>query len=418
MADVFLSYKREDEQKAHKILQALEGQGISVWWDQRLTPKSHWDKLIETEISKAKAVLVLWSSHSSDSDWVRAEANYAIENDKLVQARFDDRRPPLLFAMRQYADLQDWSGDSSEPVFVKLLYWISLLLGRDAPTSDPRIDVIRSRYEQSKPSLSPDFVSGDENDRFASAADIKPDAMAGTTFRDAPWSPLLSVIPAGEFNMGNVSGPGRESELPVHKVAFERPFAIGVYPTTFLEWDIGLNSGKLSYSPKDMGWGRGDRPVIHVSFEDVVGFIEWLSFETGNRYRLPSEAEWEYACRAGTTTPFFSGDQLKRNASSTDSATSHAARSTQPVGQIGPNAYGLYDMHGNVWEWVADTWVPNYEGAPSDGSPRASDSLNADKVIRGGSWGFSDNWLRSSARDAAPVGSRLHNLGFRVVREL
>ena len=177
-------------------------------------------------------------------------------------------------------------------------------------------------------------------------------------------------VPAGQFRMGCVSGRDcQDYEFPVHEVRISRGFWLGKYEVTFAEYDrFTAATGRARAD--DRGWGRGRRPVINVSWEDAVAYTEWLSGQTGERYRLPSEAEWEYAARAESVTAYSWGNEIGRNRASCWGCQSQAVfrMETVPVGSFGANRWGLHDMHGNVWEWVQDCLNTNYRGAPGDGS--------------------------------------------------
>lgn len=226
----------------------------------------------------------------------------------------------------------------------------------------------------------------------------------------------MRLIPAGDFLMGSIQG--REQELPQHRVRIPEPFTLGTYPVAFEEYERFADATGRK-KPPDQKWGRGRRPVINVSWEDAWAYCAWLSEQTGQHYRLPTEAEWEYAARAGTDTEYWWGD-------SEESAGDHAWYSenssgkTQPVGQKSPNPWGLHDMAGNVWEWVQDCWHDRYEGAPDDGSVREPENP-ADcraRVVRGGSWNYDPANLRSAARNWYVPVNRLFALGFRLARSL
>ena len=240
----------------------------------------------------------------------------------------------------------------------------------------------------------------------------------GTTFRDCPECPEMVVVPEGSFLMGSMSG-GDDDERPVHEVTIERPFAVGVYEVTFAEWDACVSGGGCDgHRPDDSGWGRGSRPVVNVSWVDAQAYVRWLSRATGKKYRLPSESEWEYVARAGTTTEYWWGNDVGRNRANCDRCGSRWDNErTAPVGSFSPNAFGLQDVHGNVWEWVEDCWNESYNGAPSDGSAWTSGECGR-RVLRGGSW-YNGPWnLRSAVRFRFTTGSRLSVLGFRVARTL
>ena len=220
---------------------------------------------------------------------------------------------------------------------------------------------------------------------------------AGEVFRDCDGCPEMVVVPAGTFRMGSpATEEGRwDGEGPQHRVRVSS-FALGATEVTFDEWAACVRGGGCGggYRPDDEGWGQGARPVINVNWEDARAYVRWLSRETGESYRLPSEAEWEYAARAGTTTPFHTGATL-----STDQANYGRNRGqTTPVGTFAPNAFGLYDVHGNVWEWVEDCWHNSYRGAPNDGVAWTVGGDCGRRVLRGGSCHFIPRYLRSAAR--------------------
>ena len=250
----------------------------------------------------------------------------------------------------------------------------------------------------------------------------KPRWEIGKEFRDCPECPKLVVVPEGPFMMGSPSSEaGREGdEGPAHRVTIARPFAVGVYEVTFGEWDACVSDGGCgSYRPSDRGWGRGKRPVINVSWEDAQGYVRWLSGKTGEEYRLLSESEWEYVARAGTRTRYWWGVGIGRSRANCDGCGSRwDNRQTAPVGSFSPNAFGLHDVHGNVWEWVEDCWNGSYAGAPTDGSAWTSEDCSR-RILRGGSWGDGPwTFLRSAYRNWDSSGNRNVNFGFRVARTL
>jgi formylglycine-generating enzyme required for sulfatase activity len=248
---------------------------------------------------------------------------------------------------------------------------------------------------------------------------------AGSTFKDCETCPDMVSVPAGRFVMGSGKAEkGRQkSEEPQHEVTVPTPLAIGKYEVTFDEWEAcTLEGGCANYRPQDGGWGRGRRPVIYVSYDDAKAYVEWLRQKTGKPYRLPSEAEWEFAARGGTSTPYAVGETLAPTQANYD-ASSAAGRSqaeykgtTLEVGTFPPNPYGLYDMEGNVFEWVEDCWNPTHAGAPADATPRGGDC--ARRVAKGGAWYYEADYARSAARMSFPKGSRLNVIGFRVARPL
>ena len=232
--------------------------------------------------------------------------------------------------------------------------------------------------------------------------------------------PEMVVIPAGNFRMGCVSGQScYDNEKPVHDVRIPQPFALSKHEVTFADWDACVSAGGCNgYRPGDREWGRGSRPVINVSWADAQAYVAWLSGETGKTYRLPSESEWEYAARAGTTTTYSWGNQISHNQANCDGCGSRWDDDrTAPVGAFAPNAFGLHDMHGNVWEWVEDCWNDSYYGAPTQGEAWASGDC-AKRVLRGGSWSIKPRILRSAIRFWVTTTIRSFDDGFRVARTL
>ena len=243
----------------------------------------------------------------------------------------------------------------------------------------------------------------------------------GRQFRDCAVCPDLVVVSAGSYRMGAPRDEeGRyEDEGPSRDVTIAEPMAVGIFEVTFDEWDECFRDGGCSHVPDDAAWGRVNRPVIHVSWEDARQYVRWLSRKTGERYRMLSESEWEYIARGGTTTRFHWGDEVGRGQANCAACGSRwDARQTSPAGSFPPNAFGLHDVHGNVWEWVEDCWHEDYEGAPSDGRAWTVQGDCARRVVRGGSVISPVRTMRSAVRGTHPSGTRSHNIGFRVAREL
>jgi len=223
-------------------------------------------------------------------------------------------------------------------------------------------------------------------------------------------------VRAGSFRMGGQSGSYiPDDEKPVHEVTL-RAFRLGKYEVTFEQYDVFAKATGRAL-PDDKGWGREKRPVINVSWDDAKAFAAWLSEQSGQKYRLPSEAEWEFAARAGTTTenPWgsaFSAEQA--NGMGTSGRDTYA--NTAPVGSFPANAWGLYDVIGNVWEWTEDCWNGSYTGAPVDGSPWTTGDCSR-RVIRGGSWNNDPADLRVSNRAGLGPTSRDVFRGFRLAQD-
>ena len=240
--------------------------------------------------------------------------------------------------------------------------------------------------------------------------------------KDGGEGPEMVVLPTGRFWRGDSVGGGEANEKPVRAVTITRPIAMGKYEVTFAEYEQ-FAAATGANRPDAQGWGRGNRPVINVSKEDAQAYSAWLSAQTGKRYRLPSEAEWEYAARAVTSTAERStryswGDEIGRNRANCGDCGSEwdAKRKTAPVGSFAANAFGLHDMHGNVDEWVEDCYG-DYEDAPIDGSAWMEDDCEV-VVLRGGSWFYGRRDLRSAYRFTRGPSYRSYNAGFRLVQDI
>ena len=251
-----------------------------------------------------------------------------------------------------------------------------------------------------------------------------------------PFLPEMVTLPKGQFVIGSQKG----NESPKHTVQIPYALAVGKYPITFDQWDACVKDGGTEYSPPDFGRGRGNRPVINVSWNDIQPYLRWLSKVTGKPYRLLSEAEWEYAARAGSQTSYSFGNdpkELDRYAWFDE----NSGGKTHPVGEKLPNAFGLHDMNGNVLEWT-DTCIPDYANLHEwtdngwfydskgtwDGTADTTSDYNGDprppppqestnhRTARGGAWSDRPHCLRSADCSEITIASRYDNLGFRVAR--
>jgi formylglycine-generating enzyme required for sulfatase activity len=230
----------------------------------------------------------------------------------------------------------------------------------------------------------------------------------------------MVVIPPGEFVMGapNTEFGWEETEGPQRKVKI-RSFGVSKFEVTFEEWEACVKLGGCLGNPGlDVGWGRGRRPVINVSWDDARQYVSWLSKVTGKPYRLLSESEWEYAARSGTSSAYSWGDDIGNNNANCYGCGSKWDNSrTAPVGSFSQNAFGIHDMAGNVIEWVEDCWSKGYLNAPQDGSPRLMGDCKR-RIARGGSWSDDPILLRSSSRIEFLATIRNDLLGFRVARTI
>jgi formylglycine-generating enzyme required for sulfatase activity len=266
----------------------------------------------------------------------------------------------------------------------------------------------------------------------------------GSAFRDCDVCPVMIVLPAGSFEMGSpASDPARTTdEQPQHRVTFAHPFAVAKYATTRGEFARFVAESGYRVAPgclihrngswvddrradwRHPGFAQTARdPVVCMSWNDGEAYAAWLSRKTGHSYALLTEAQWEYAARAGTATPYYWGTQASHARANygTDLCCAPAAAGedrwlgTSPSGSFPPNAFGLYDMHGNAWQWMRDCWHHNYEGAPEDGSAWTTGTC-VDRVMRGGSWNCTPSTIRAAEREVHDLSGRYAVVGFRVAR--
>ncbi len=254
---------------------------------------------------------------------------------------------------------------------------------------------------------------------------------AENVIKDCDHCPEMVVVPAGQFTMGTNGEDGREDdEVPARVVTIAQPFALGKYEVTFDEWDACV-AAKACDKNADEAWGRGRRPAININYAQANAYVKWLSATTGKEYSLPSEAQWEYAAQAGASLGTPWGNDKARAcefASLYDTMTKakllfdwaafpcvDGFTETAPVGTFAANAFGLHDMLGNVWEWVADCYRPNYTNAPTEGSAVTAETC-IKRLSRGGSWNIFPAWVRAGYRYGLQGTLRANNLGFRVMR--
>jgi len=427
MADVLISYKKEDFQIAKRVVDALQADGLGVWWDDDVTPRTAWDSELERQIAAASAVVVLWTPRSVNSEWVRTEALYGQDRGKLVPVMLEECALPIAFMLRQTVRLVDWEGDRANREWRKLLTWIADLVATKLGNAN-----IPQNLAAAQPNRFRDAIGHlQSGEPVVDGAFVNASTPAATAFRDGEHLPVMRILPRGAFVLGSteddpdrtaVEGPQRRVEIPV-------PFAIAVYPLLVGEYQaiVGDMPVVARDPPKPRGlFSRFTRsaalaeatpptdprmPATLISFEDALAVAAGLCKLTGETYRIPSEAEWEYACRAGTRSRYSFGDTIDQSLA--------LFGSDGPVapGVYRPNAFGLYDMHGNVREWTADLWHESYDMTPLDGSP-ATAGHGSMRVVRGGGWGDDAPQLRSTARMRATQHSRSPLIGMRVARTL
>ena len=427
MADVFISYAREDRPVAERLAATLEAAGRSVWWDREILPGHDFTAVIAAELAVAKAVIVIWSPASLASGWVRDEASEGLERRALVPVRLGGVEPPMGFRSIHAADLSGWDG-GDDAGLGDVLAAIEALCSGTSPAL-PIDKASSSRWWRLRPPrwllLSVAFLAVLAGMALLLPAVVQlrdnpdrpplpqPGAPAPKPFRDCPACPEMIDIPAGSFRMG-ASWFDRQSqsdERPRVAVAVEQPFAIGRDEVTFDQWRWCVDSGGCNArAPDDAGWGRGPHPVINVSWDDARAYVAWLAASTGKPYRLPTEAEWEYACRAGTATAYPFGDGIGPFLANHDRQVGR----TKEIGNYPPNPWGLRDMNGNVWEWVEDVWNDGHGGRPASAAARLTGPDPQEHVIRGGSWDDRPRRVRCASRDGKDASHREDEIGFRV----
>ena len=225
---------------------------------------------------------------------------------------------------------------------------------------------------------------------------MSPDFAPGSSFAECSFCPTMVIIPAGSFTMGSPEGVGNDTARPQREVTIGSSFAVGKFEITFDQWDTCVTYGGCSERASDSDWGRGNRPVSSVNWNDAKEFVDWLSKLTGKPYRLLTEAEWEYAARAGSQAHWSIGDDASKLGEHAWFRFNSDFK-TQPVGRRRSNAFGLHDMHGNASEWTEDCWNNSYKGAPVDGSAWTTGDCGR-RVVRGGSWLSVPGGLRSADR--------------------
>ena len=430
---VFISYSHKDKkwlERLQVMLAPLKRKAkIKVWADTQIDPGKKWKDEIKQALTSAKVAVLLVSPDFLASEFIH-----------------ENELPPLLAAAEKEGLTILWVlvSDCS-------YQWTAIADYQAAYNPDKPLDLLRPAQRNSALVK----IVGSIEKAWSSLPSPKTVNLAITapqvplhkveqmlptpqqqavlalglkvefrdTLKDGSPGPEMVVIPAGEFMMGSPESESerRTDEGPQHKVVIAKPFAMGRYAVTFEEYDRFCEAAGRQ-KPGDEGWGRGRRPVINVTWHDSVAYCAWLSQETGVTYRLPSEAEWEYAARAGTTTAFWWGDDIDTTCANYDGRSTYRngpkgeyRQRTVPVDTFQPNPFGLYQVHGNVWEWVQDNWHDNYEGAPGNGSAWVGES-GSPCVLRGGSWCLDPRRVRGAARNwNGPLYGDLGG-GFRLAR--
>jgi formylglycine-generating enzyme required for sulfatase activity len=370
MSDIFISYAREDRPRAEAVAKALQDRGWSVWWDRDLLAGDTIRRVIREQIDKAGSVVVLWSNHSVDSDWVNDEASRGRRRKVLVPARIDDADIPLGFGPIHAADLTGWMGDATAPAFRMLCASIAALTGPRAQTQ----------------------TMGD-----------------GLSY---VW------IPPGEFQMGATDGDTEayRRENPRHPVRITSGFWLSDTTVTVAAYKrfVSERPDFKMPPPPDFNpdWSKAGHPIVRVTFDEAQAYCEWAGGQ------LPAEAQWEYAARGGKDGMKYAwgNDLTPKNANYAGSKWG----GTSPVRSYPASAWGLYDMVGNVWEWVADWYDAKYYttlplNEPTEDPPGPQSGKL--RVLRGGSFLSDSRGLRAASRHFFAPGAEYKGLGFRCLRE-
>ncbi|AGA92268.1 hypothetical protein Thimo_3612 [Thioflavicoccus mobilis 8321] len=296
---------------------------------------------------------------------------------------------------------------------------VAILWGQvDGPAGDRERSEQPSTADQGDGAVPAASTDAPASSVIAGTSSSPPPTTLGTVRDRLPsgeYGPLMAVLPGGRFTMGHDSLT-RDDHGPAHELALSG-FLIGVHEVTFSDYDRFARATRRRL-PNDFGWGRGRRPVVDVTWQDANAYAEWLSRQTGERYRLPSEAEWEFAAAGGTTTLYWWGSYPGTGrAVCFDCGTPWDNRSTATVATFPPNPFGLYDTAGNAAEWVADCYYPSYFGAPAAGRPWEAGDCEQ-RVVRGGAFSRPAKSMRPFARSHLAPSTRLDMLGFRVARDL
>ncbi|MFB9884829.1 SUMF1/EgtB/PvdO family nonheme iron enzyme [Balneatrix alpica] len=358
-------------------LAALAAINLGLFWWMQPTPQERVDNLVE-QLEQSLSEDITSDAQRQQLDEQLTELRTLVVNHPEVKNRKLDENITAFFMKLKHPELRNLP-----------------------PEPDP--SAVTLYQPQSSPPVPPPRLQ---------VGDIFSDPMT-----DGRRGPNMVVIPAGSNYMGDQDGQGDDNELPVHFVVIRTPFALSKHEVTFEEYDLFAKATNRRL-PDDQGWGRGRRPVVNVSWRDAQAYTQWLSEKTGKAYRLPSEAEWEYAARANTSTAYWWGGTLGQGRAVCDSCGSEwDGVRTAPVGSFPANPWGLHDMNGNVYEWVQDCYQINYQDAPDNGA--AIDSPNCGfRVLRGGSWFDIPRLLRSASRYRHQPNASDNNWGFRVARDL
>jgi formylglycine-generating enzyme required for sulfatase activity len=442
---VFISYRRDDAGHAagrvHDRLEREFGADL-LFIDVDAIPLGvNFTKVLRDEVAKCDVLLALigpnWLNIRDEegnrrldnrADFLRIEIATALQRDiPVIPILLDGARMPKAnqlpkdlkeLSKRNGLDIRHASFRSDMDNLIRGLKGTP-----GAGRASPPVPALEERLRsEGRIKVDAMFIEGAPSGWF------KPGAGKTEWFKDHEAGPEMVVVPAGKFTMGSPPTEEeryaeRETQIPVE---IAHPFAVGKFAVTFDQWDACVAEGGCNeYRPNDEGWGRGNRPVINMSWDYASAYAKWLSRKTGKTYRLLSEAEREYVTRAGTTTPFWWGSSISPKQANYDGNYTYGGGTkgeyrgqTVPVDSFEANPWGLFNVHGNVWEWCEDCWHDNYVGAPVDGSAWLQGGDENPRVVRGGSWGNMPPSLRAASRRVGSSVYRGNDVGFRLARTL
>ncbi len=477
MHDIFISYSSKDREWVARLANALEAQGYRVWWDPEILPGQHYQDVIQKALHGAKSVVAVWTADSVLSDYVRAECLWAFNKRNLISVLGKDAEIPTPFNAIQAADLRKWKGSADDPQFQRLLRGIHFAqTGETQVQPPPNVEPPPPKFRMGVVLVGAAVVAvaggavywqqhGGSGAKDAPVAVVQPVMSAVKETPNTPqpdrlaYEPEMVDIPAGTFTMGcdgkrdDVEGGCSDDEKPAHKVTLNA-FKMAKTETTVAQFRAFVEAKSYKTTAETQGscWGdktgKGDwgyvdgnhwkktgfaqtenDPVTCVSWDDAQAYLQWLNAETGKAYRLPTEAEWEYAARGGKQGAYPWGQKGADGCGHANMADRKAKEKypdwivadcndgyiyTAPVGSFAANGYGLHDMHGNVWEWCQDWYDGGYYASSPTSNPEGAAS-GTNRVLRGGSWSSDARYVRSADRDYyAPV-YRNSRAGLRLV---
>jgi formylglycine-generating enzyme required for sulfatase activity len=481
--DIFISYKSERRKAAEHLAAVLTHYGYSVWFDYQLIKGSDFGLQIGRRIREARALVVLWCARSVESRWVVEEAALGDRLGILIPVVIEPCELPVGFQRQDYIDMSAWDGAPRGHQLDPLIDAAEQRTGRPAHLDLKGVRQFEDAWRRyGAPSLKAFALGTPLEDAMGErqmphnglvSSPVAPLAIAppaaaapahrrhrdeqqklraegripvlvgdhnhgetrwllpggGEPFCDIDGGPDMVVVPAGRFMMGSPDDePKRHSsESPQHEMTFASPFAVGRRTVTRGQFTAFVNatSHMTVGSWRNPGFQQDDNhPVVYISWDDAKAYAVWLAAITGKPYRLPTEAEWEYAARAGATTPFWWGSSITPARANYNGKYVYAGggskgeyrKGTVPAASFDPNPWGLYNVHGNVWEWCEDTWHDTYKGAPTNGSAWLDEEGQNGRVVRGDAWILSPGGLRAAVRSG--ITTEYSDIGFRVARTL